>query len=83
MRGGDIMEFSKLIVNSETKMDITNDTVTADSMLSGITAHKNDGTLITGTIQSKSSANLTASVLTVTAPSGYYASNWICCIPLN
>lgn len=43
-------------------------------MLSGKTAYAN-GTKITGTIVSKSSADLTASGATVTAPAGYYAES--------
>lgn len=44
-------------------------------MLSGVTALKNDGTGITGSIASKTSSDLTASGATVTAPAGYYASS--------
>lgn len=55
-------------------MDVTSDTVTAGSMLSGTTATKNDGTKATGTIVSKSSTDLTVSGATVTAPAGYYAN---------
>lgn len=69
------MATSKVILNGSTIMDVTQDTVTTGSMLSGTTAHKNDGTSITGSITSKTSSNLTASGLTVTAPAGYYASN--------
>ena len=43
-------------------------------MLSGVTAYSN-GTKYTGSIASKTSSDLTASGATVTAPSGYYASN--------
>lgn len=68
------MAIAKVILNGETQMDVTGKTVTAGSMLSGTTALKNDGTDITGTIASKSSADLTASGATVTAPAGYYAS---------
>ena len=42
-------------------------------MLNGVTAYA-DGTKVTGSIQSKSSSDLTASGATVTAPAGYYAS---------
>ena len=42
-------------------------------MLSGVTAYA-DGTKYTGTIQTKSSSDLTASGAIVTVPSGYYAS---------
>ena len=69
------MAYSKVILNGTTLMDVTSDTVTSGSMTSGTTAHKNDGTFITGNIASKSSSDLTASGATVTAPAGYYASN--------
>lgn len=42
-------------------------------MLDGVTAYA-DGTKITGTIDTKSSSDLTASGATVTVPAGYYAS---------
>lgn len=42
-------------------------------MLDGVTAYAN-GTKYTGTIQSKTSSDLSASGATVTAPAGYYAS---------
>ena len=69
------MAFSKIILNGTTLMDVTQDTVAAANLLSGETAHKNDGTSVTGNIASKSSSDLTASTLTVTAPAGYYASD--------
>lgn len=68
------MAISKLILNDTTQMDLTSDTVAAASMLSGTTAHKNDGTSVTGSIATKSSSDLTASGKTVTVPAGYYAS---------
>jgi hypothetical protein len=43
-------------------------------LLDGVTAYAN-GTKYTGTIESKTSSDLTASGATVTAPAGYYASN--------
>lgn len=69
------MAIAKVILNGETQMDVTGKTVTAGSMLSGTTALKNDGTDIAGNIESKTSADLTASGATVTAPAGYYASS--------
>lgn len=42
-------------------------------MLNGVTAYA-DGTKITGSIESKSSSDLTASGATVTAPAGYYSA---------
>ena len=68
------MAIAKVILNGVTQMDVTQKSVTAGSMLSGTTALKNDGTDITGNIESKTSSNLTASGATVTAPAGYYAS---------
>ena len=56
-------------------MDVTSNTVTSNSMLSGTTATKNDGTSVTGNIAIKTSSNLTASGATVTAPAGYYAND--------
>ena len=44
-----------------------------DKMLSGNTAYAN-GTKYTGTIETKTGADMTASGATVTAPAGYYAS---------
>lgn len=40
---------SKVIFNGEVLMDLTGDTVTADKLLKGITAHGKDGSPITGT----------------------------------
>ena len=69
------MAVSKVILNGDTLIDVTQKTVTSASMLSGTTALKNDGTDITGSIASKTSSDLTASGATVTAPAGYYASS--------
>lgn len=69
------MAVSKVILNGTTLIDTTQKTVTAGSMLNGVTALKNDGTDITGNITSKTSSDLTASGATVTAPAGYYASS--------
>ena len=74
------MAISKIVYKSSpsatpvTWMDVTQKTVTSASMLNGTTALKNDGTDITGNIASKTSSDLTASNLTVTAPAGHYAS---------
>ena len=68
------MAIAKVILNGETLMDVTSDTVATNSMLNGVTATKNDGTKATGNIATKTSSDLTASGATVTVPSGYYAS---------
>lgn len=75
------MAISKIVYKSSpsatpvTWMDVTQKTVTSASMLNGTTALKNDGTDITGNIASKTSSDLTASNLAVTAPAGHYASD--------
>lgn len=66
---------SKVIYGDKTLIDLTADTVTAESMLSGVKAHSKDGTQITGTIASKTSTDMTISGAQVTAPAGYYASD--------
>lgn len=55
--------------------DISDTTAVAADVLSGKYIYKADGTKVQGSIASKSSSDLTASVLTVTAPAGYYASS--------
>lgn len=40
---------NKVVYNNETLIDLTGDTVTADTMLSGATAHDKSGATITGT----------------------------------
>lgn len=69
------MGVSKVILNGTTLIDVTQKTVTSGTMLDGTTALKNDGTDITGSIESKSSTDLTVTGATVTAPAGYYSSN--------
>ncbi len=54
--------------------DLSSDTVTAGSMLDGVTAHDKNGLPITGNILTKTSSDLTASGAVVTVPSGYYSS---------
>lgn len=54
--------------------DITDTTATAGDVLSGKYFYTSGGTKTQGSIASKSSSDMTASTLTVTAPAGYYAS---------
>lgn len=54
--------------------DITDTTAAAGDVLSGKYFYTSGGTKTQGGISSKSSSDLTASNLTVTAPAGYYAS---------
>ena len=55
--------------------DIADTTAAAGDVVSGKYFYTSAGTKTQGSIASKSSSDLTASVLTVTAPAGYYASN--------
>ena len=41
--------YNKIIYGGRTLIDLTADTVTEDKLLAGFTAHKNDGSVITGT----------------------------------
>lgn len=43
------MSINKVVYGGKTLIDLTGDTVTADKLLSGITAHGKDGELVTGT----------------------------------
>lgn len=54
--------------------DISDSTAAAGDVLSGKYFYTSSGTKTQGSISSKSSSDMTASVLTVTAPAGYYAS---------
>lgn len=54
--------------------DITDTTAAAGDVLSGKYFYNSGGTKTQGSIATKTSSDLNASVLTVTAPAGYYAS---------
>ena len=66
------MAISKVIFNGDTLMDTTQKTVTAGSMLSGVTALKNDGTGITGSIASQVAQTIHPSTTDQTIASGKY-----------
>ena len=69
------MAISKVILDSEVLIDLTDDTVATNNLAYGYTAHGADGNAVTGAIASKSSSDLTASGNTITAPAGFYASD--------
>lgn len=62
------MAYSKIILNGETLMDVTSDTVTVDKLIEGYTATKNDGTKITG---ANSGVTLFTATITGTGNSSY------------
>lgn len=68
-------QMSSAIDSISTGTDTSDATLNSNGqMLSGVTAYSK-GTKYTGNIPTKSSSDLTASTLTVTVPSGFYASN--------
>lgn len=44
------MAVNHVIINGETVVDLRNDTVSADKLLKGVTAHDKTGAAITGTV---------------------------------
>ena len=56
------MAISKVILNGTTLIDLTDDNVTASDILSGKTAHKNDGTEITGTLSAMTTEQIQSAV---------------------
>lgn len=51
---------NQVIVNGETILDLTNDTVTANDLAEGVTAHDKTGAPITGTLKSVDTSDATA-----------------------
>ena len=68
------MAIAKVILNGTTLIDTTDKTVTSATMLSAATALKNDGTTVTGAIQSKSAQTYTPTTSNQTIASGQYLS---------
>lgn len=61
---------NKVVVNGVTKIDLTADTVSAENLLSGITAHDRSGASIEGTMPSLATATGDATATTATILSG-------------
>ena len=66
------MGFAKIVQDGTTLIDLTQDTVSAESMLSGVTAHKNDGTLVTGNIVQRTDVDITVANGQATILAGAY-----------
>lgn len=64
--------FKTAVGEISTGVDTSADTVAADKMLEGVTAHDASGTAITGTIPSKSESDVAVSGNALTAAAGYY-----------
>ena len=56
------MAIAKVILNGTTLIDLTGDSVTAPDVLSGKTAHKKDGTVITGELTAMTTAQIQSAV---------------------
>lgn len=70
------MAYSKVIFNGSTLMDVTQKTVTAETLLQGETALKNDGTSITGTyVGGGGNYSITVSLTNPISASDFYYCN--------
>ena len=65
---------SKIIFNGQTLIDLTGDTVTAETLLEGITAHGADGEVILGVMKAAAGGGITVLSGTVTPTSAYEAA---------
>ena len=69
-----LMNAARVQFGDDVLFDLTKDTVTVGSMLNGVTAHNNEGDMITGNIPTKTAVDLTVDGKTVTVPAGYYGA---------
>lgn len=65
------MSFNKVIYGNRTLIDLTADTVTEESLLEGYTAHKADGSIITGKFKGGSATSEIDQILTSGLTDGY------------
>ena len=75
---------NKVIVNGETRIDLTSDSVEPSSLLAGVSAHDKSGAPIVGVLEEKSVNDVIISEGTITIPPGVYKkgltitlSNWL------
>lgn len=64
---------NKVVVNGETILDLTQDTVTTDKMVSGVTAHDKSGKQITGTMGELAGLAYTGGAITTPGSGGSYS----------
>lgn len=62
-------EYNKIVLNGETLIDLTADTITAQSLLKGFTAHGADGKKIVGLYEAAAAAGLNATCGEITPTS--------------
>lgn len=78
------MGYNKFITkDNKVLLDLTSDTVAADKMVKGVTSHDKYGNLVTGTIESKTSNDLTVSGATVNVPAGHYSTAASASLPIG
>ena len=65
---------NKISYGDQTLIDLTADTVAANTLLSGYTAHDASGAIVTGTIQAKTQNDVTIDGTEVNVIAGYYPS---------
>lgn len=66
-------EVNKVIINNEVILDLTQDTVTADKMVSGVTAHDKSGKQITGSMEELAGLAYTGGAITTPGSGGSYS----------
>ena len=65
------MSVNKVIYGGRTLIDLSSDTVTPDTLLKGVTAHKKDGSIITGNVITGSNSDEIDRILTAGLTDGY------------
>lgn len=65
---------NKVIYGENTLIDLSSDTVTADKILAGYTAHSAAGATITGSIPTKTGNDIILQNTILTIPAGYYTN---------
>lgn len=68
-----VPEVNKVIINNEVILDLTQDTVTTDKMVSGVTAHDKSGKQITGTYVPLDTSDATATASDIAKGKTAYA----------
>ena len=63
---------NKVVFGNTTLIDITQDSVTANTLLSGYTAHSATGASIIGSIATKTGSDITLTNNVLAVPTGYY-----------
>lgn len=73
------MGYSKVVINGVIKVDLTSDSVAANTLLSGTTAHDKSGNLVTGAIPTRTGSSISKDPETenINVPAGYYPTGMV------